>query len=51
MGKISTCPCGFTVISPLGDDDVTKHMSMHLKDAHPATAMTEDEIRKTIVSV
>src|SRR5436309_2045011 len=48
MAMMSTCPCGFTVISPRGDEDVKKHMSIHLKDAHPGTSMTEEELGKTI---
>jgi len=51
MAKMSTCPCGFTVISPRGDEDVKKHMSIHLKDAHPGTSMTEEELGKTIKTV
>ncbi len=51
MAKMSTCPCGFTVISPRGDEDVKKHMSIHLKDAHPGTSMTDEEIGKTIKTV
>jgi len=51
MAKMSTCPCGFTVISPRGDEDVKKHMSIHLKDTHPGSSMTEEEIGKTIKTV
>ena len=51
MAKMSTCPCGWTIISPQGEGDVKKHMMMHLRDAHPGTVMTEDEIGKTIKTV
>ncbi len=51
MAKMSTCPCGWTIISPQGEGDVKKHMMMHLRDAHPGTIMTEDEIGKTIKTV
>ncbi len=51
MGKMSTCPCGWTIISPQGEGDVKKHMMIHLRDAHPGAAMSEDEIGKTIKTV
>ena len=51
MAKMSTCPCGWTIISPQGEGDVKKHMMIHLRDAHPGTVMTEDEIGKTIKTV
>ncbi len=51
MGKMSTCPCGWTIISPQGEDDVKKHMIIHLRDTHPGTAVTEAEIGKTIKTV
>ncbi len=51
MAKMSTCPCGFTVISPQGEEDIKKHMSMHLRDSHPGTNVTEEELGKTIKSV
>ncbi len=51
MAHMSTCPCGFTVISPRGEDDVKNHISIHLGEAHPGTRLTDEEIRKTIRSV
>jgi predicted small metal-binding protein len=51
MGKMSTCPCGFIVISPQGEEQVIKHMALHLRDVHPGSSMSEDEIRKTVKTV
>ncbi len=51
MAKMGTCPCGFTVISPKDDSEVIRHISMHLSEDHPGTAMSNDEIRKKIVSL
>ena len=51
MGKMSTCPCGFVVISPQGEEEVKKHMSLHLRDVHPGSVMSEDELSKTIKTV
>jgi len=51
MGKMSTCPCGFTIISPQGEEDVKKHMSIHLRDVHPGTSVTDEELRKTIKTI
>lgn len=51
MAKMSTCPCGFTVISPKGEEEVKKHMVMHLSDTHPGSSVTEEELGKTIKSV
>jgi len=51
MGKMSTCPCGWTIISPQGEGDVKKHMMIHLHDALPGAAMSEEEIGKTIKTV
>jgi predicted small metal-binding protein len=51
MGNIATCACGWTVISPLGAEDVKKHILIHLGDTHPGTNITEEEIRTLIKSV
>ena len=51
MAKMLTCPCGWTIISPQGEEDVKKHIMMHLHDTHPGTNMTEEEIRKIIKTV
>ncbi|HEX2558279.1 MAG TPA: hypothetical protein VHK86_08140 [Nitrososphaera sp.] len=51
MAKMLTCPCGWTVISPQGDEDIKKHTRIHLTDTHPGTSMTEEEIGKIIKTV
>ena len=51
MAKMTSCPCGWTLISPQGDDDIKKHMRIHLADTHPGTSMTDDEIGNTIRTV
>jgi len=51
MAKMITCPCGWTIISPQGEDDVRKHIAIHLKDAHPGTEMTQEEITENIKSL
>ena len=46
-----TCPCGWTVISPQGEEEATKHIRIHLQDIHPETSITDEEIAKMIRSV
>ncbi len=48
MAKMASCACGWTVISPLGEANVKKHVLLHLRDDHPGTSVTEDEIMKMI---
>ena len=51
MAKMITCPCGWTIISPQGEDDVKKHVAIHMRDTHPSTEMTEEEIKENMKSV
>lgn len=51
MAKMITCPCGWTVISPQGEDQAIKHILIHLHDIHPETAVNEAEIRATVKNV
>jgi predicted small metal-binding protein len=44
MGAIGTCPCGWTLVSPQGVEDVKKHAMMHMKEVHPETVMTPEEL-------
>ena len=44
MGAIGTCPCGWTLVSPLGVDDVKKYSMMHMKEAHPQTVVTPEDL-------
>jgi hypothetical protein len=48
MAEMASCACGWTVISPLGRDDVKKFVSIHLKDSHPGTVLSLDEMDKLI---
>jgi hypothetical protein len=51
MTKIATCPCGWTVISPQGEDQAAKHSRIHLQDIHPEASISDAEIMKMIKSV
>jgi len=51
MAKMISCPCGWTLISPQGDEDVKKHAMIHAKDCHPGLTTTQDEIAKLIKNV
>ncbi|MDA4114216.1 MAG: hypothetical protein OK474_09240 [Thaumarchaeota archaeon] len=46
MAKMGVCACGWTVISPLGQEDIKKHVMIHLKDNHPGTILTDEDIRR-----
>jgi predicted small metal-binding protein len=47
--KSFTCPvCGWMVKSPLGEDDIVEHASMHGKSYHADMPMTEDQIKGMI---
>ncbi len=51
VATMLTCPCGWTLISPQGENDALKHMKTHLSDTHPGTSMTDDEITKMMRNV
>jgi hypothetical protein len=51
MAKMISCPCGWTLISPLGEEDIKKHAMIHGKDCHPGLTTTEDEVAKMIKTV
>ncbi|MGA6989937.1 MAG: hypothetical protein WBX81_05945 [Nitrososphaeraceae archaeon] len=44
-----SCPCGWTLISPQGVEDV--NALIHAKDCHPGLTETEDEVLKMIKTV
>jgi hypothetical protein len=48
MAEMGTCACGWTVISPLGREDVKKHVGIHLRDHHPGTVLAPEEMEKLI---
>jgi hypothetical protein len=41
--KMLACPCGWTVKSPWGENDVVEHAMLHLKRQHPDQANTKKE--------
>lgn len=51
MAKMISCPCGWTLISPQGDEDIKKHAAIHGNDCHPGLTLTGDEIVKMIKTV
>jgi hypothetical protein len=51
MAKMMSCDCGWTLISPMGEDDVMKHGMKHVADAHPGTNFTDDEMMKMMKTV
>jgi len=51
MGAMGTCPCGWSVFSPQGVEDVKKHAMIHMKDAHPDTVHTPEELASYIKEV
>jgi predicted small metal-binding protein len=51
MAKMLSCPCGWTLISPQGEEDIKKHAMIHAKDCHPGLTETEDEVVKMIKTV
>jgi predicted small metal-binding protein len=50
MTKIASCPCGWTVISPQGEEEAAKHSRIHLQDIHPEASISDAEIAKMIRS-
>jgi hypothetical protein len=51
MAKMASCPCGWVVISPQGEGDAVKHTAIHLKLHHPGTDLSNEEMRKKVLSV
>jgi predicted small metal-binding protein len=51
MAKMTTCPCGWVVISPQGEEDAVKHTAIHLKTHHPGIEVSSEEMRKKVLSV
>ncbi len=51
MAKMISCPCGWTLISPQGEEDIKKHAMIHSADCHPGLTTTEDEIIQMIKNV
>jgi predicted small metal-binding protein len=49
--KTFSCPCGWTLTTPTGEDDIVKHVNMHVKDFHKDMKTTREEIVKKIKNV
>ena len=50
-GKQFTCACGWTITSPLGEEDVLKHAEMHANEYHPDLNLTREQLRRDVKSV
>ena len=47
-----TCPtCGWSVTTPFGEEDLTKHVMMHKEARHPDMKMTEEKFRSMVKEV
>jgi predicted small metal-binding protein len=51
MAKMMSCDCGWTLITPNGEDDLKKHAMMHVADAHPGMKVTDDMMMKMMKTV
>ncbi len=51
MTAIGTCPCGWSMVSPQGGEDVKKHAMIHMKEFHPDTVVTPEELMTHIKEV
>ncbi len=49
--KQYTCPCGFSVTSPYGTDDVMKHAAVHGSERHPDTKTSKDQMMEMVKEV
>jgi hypothetical protein len=48
MGHMFTCPCNWTLITQEGEEDLKMHVKIHMSDAHPGSAMSDEDIAKAI---
>jgi hypothetical protein len=51
MGHVVACQCGWTLISPLGPDDVYEHLQLHVTSHHAGLKVSESELREKIRAV
>ena len=51
MGKMMSCDCGWTMITPMGEGDLMKHAKIHVKDAHPGMKMSDSDMMKMMKTV
>ena len=50
-GEQFNCPCGFSVTSPGGREDLMKHVMMHKEDRHPDMKMSQQQLESMIKQV
>lgn len=43
--------CGFTVITPHGEEELMNHVGMHEEDEHPDMQMTPDQVKSLVKNV
>lgn len=48
MGHVVACACGWTLVSPLGAEDVYAHLVVHVRTHHPGIKVSESEMREKI---
>ena len=51
MAKMMSCECGWTLITPMGENDIKKHAMMHVLDAHPGMKMSDTDMMKMMKTV
>lgn len=51
MANMMSCECGWTMITPMGEADLKKHVMMHMQDAHPSMRMTNEQMMKMMKTV
>ncbi|MCI4330350.1 MAG: hypothetical protein L3K19_00680 [Thermoplasmata archaeon] len=48
MGHMVACQCGWTLVSPLGAEDVYGHLKLHVRDHHAGLKVSDSELREKI---
>ncbi|MCI4318065.1 MAG: hypothetical protein L3K01_08085 [Thermoplasmata archaeon] len=51
MGHVVACQCGWTLVSPLGPDDVYEHLQLHVRVHHAGVKASESELREKIRTI
>jgi predicted small metal-binding protein len=46
-----SCECGWTMITPMGEQDLKKHAMMHIADAHPGMQVSETDMKKMMKTI
>lgn len=49
--KQFTCSCGWTLISPVGEDDVLKYAEMHANEYHADMNLGREQLKGSIRTV